>query len=179
LNWIWPTTAEVPDKATVLTARQVSENDQRRHRVREHLRNLRGTIGGKAELGGVRAVHSFAAAQLLVYLDPDPKERAAWDRTPSRVHPLVWTRGGSGKKSMVLGSTAERIVGKSEDESKELLGRLLEWPTQDRFTLRHRWRVGDLVIWDNTGMLHRACPYGEQSARLMLRTSLVGEEVVQ
>lgn len=80
---------------------------------------------------------------------------------------------------MVLGSTAEQIVGKSEDESKTLLNRLLEWSTQDRFTLRHQWRVGDLVIWDNTGMLHRACPYGEQSARLMLRTSLVGEEVVQ
>lgn len=172
----WPAFAA---KATVLMARQVSDDDTgdtefaNTYAAYEELPS-----DDKAELEGVRVVHSFAASQLLVYPDPDPKERAAWDRNPSREHPLVWTRG-SGKKSMVLGSTAERVVGRSEDESKELLTRLLEWSTQDRFTLRHKWRVGDVVIWDNTGMLHRACPYGEQSARLMLRTSLVGEEVVQ
>ncbi|TCN55964.1 alpha-ketoglutarate-dependent taurine dioxygenase [Rhodococcus sp. SMB37] len=173
------TTAEIPDKATVLMARQVSDDDTgdtefaNTYAAYEELPD-----DLKAELEGTRVVHSFAASQLLVYPDPDPKERAAWDRNPSREHPLVWTRG-SGKKSMVLGSTAERVVGRSEDESKDLLTRLLDWSTQDRFTLRHKWRVGDVVIWDNTGMLHRACPYGEQSARLMLRTSLVGEEVVQ
>jgi alpha-ketoglutarate-dependent taurine dioxygenase len=44
--------------------------------------------------------------------------------------------------------------------------------------VRHRWRRGDLVIWDNTGVLHRALPYGAASRRLMHRTTLVGEEAV-
>ena len=45
------------------------------------------------------------------------------------------------------------------EEGRALLDRLLEWATQPQFTLRHQWRRGDLVIWDNTGMLHRALPY--------------------
>lgn len=173
------TTAAVPDKATLLTARQVSDDDSgdtefaNTYAAYEEL-----TDAEKAEVDGLRVEHSFAASQLLVYPDPDPRERAAWDRNPSREHPLVWTRN-TGRKSMLLGSTAGRVVDKAEVEGKALLDRMLEWATQPRFVLRHRWRVGDLVIWDNTGMLHRARPYGEQSARLMLRTSLTGEEAVK
>jgi alpha-ketoglutarate-dependent taurine dioxygenase len=50
--------------------------------------------------------------------------------------------------------------------------------TQPQFVLRHRWRVGDLVVWDNTGMLHRAIPYELTSRRLMHRTTLVGDEAI-
>ena len=125
----------------------------------------------------MRVVHSFAASQLHVYPDPTPEERAAWDRNPAREHPLVWTRR-SGRKSLLVGSTAGEVVGMSAEEGRALLDRLLDWATQPRFVLRHQWRRGDLVIWDNTGMLHRALPYGESSARLMHRTSLAGQEAV-
>jgi alpha-ketoglutarate-dependent taurine dioxygenase len=172
------TTAAVPDKATLLTARQIAADDTgdtefaNTYAAYEALPEAE-----KAELEQLRVVHSFAASQLLVYPDPSPKERAAWDRNPSREHPLVWTRR-SGRRSMVLGSTAGAVVGRTGAEGRALLDRLLEWATQPRFVLRHRWRVGDLVIWDNTGMLHRARPYGEHSARLMHRTSLAGAEAV-
>jgi alpha-ketoglutarate-dependent taurine dioxygenase len=59
-----------------------------------------------------------------------------------------------------------------------LLDHLLEWSTQPQFVLRHHWRRGDLVIWDNTGMLHRALPFESTSQRLLHRTTLVGEEAV-
>ncbi|WP_019927628.1 TauD/TfdA family dioxygenase [Nocardia sp. BMG111209] len=172
------TTAAVPDKATLLTARQIADDDTgdtefaNTYAAYESL-----PAAERAELEELRVVHSFAASQLLVYPDPSPKERAAWDRNPSREHPLVWTRR-SGRRSMVLGSTAAEVVGRSREEGRALLDRLLDWATQPRFVLRHSWRVGDLVIWDNTGMLHRARPYGEHSARLMHRTSLAGEEAV-
>ena len=131
----------------------------------------------KAELDDVRVVHSFAAAQLHMTPEPSDKERAAWDRVPSKEHPLVWTRR-NGRKSLLIGSTADRIVGLSDEESRALLERLLEWSTQPRFVLRHHWHPGDLVIWDNTGLLHRAIPYEQTSPRLMHRTTLVGEEAV-
>lgn len=172
------TTAAVPDKATLLTARQIADGDTgdtefaNTYAAYEALSDQ-----DKADLDSVRAVHSFAAAQLLVYPDPSPKERAAWDRNPAREHPLVWTRR-SGRKSLLLGSTAGEVVGRSHEEGRALLDRLLAWATEPRFVLRHRWRVGDLVIWDNTGMLHRARPYGEHSARMMHRTSLAGAESV-
>ena len=65
-----------------------------------------------------------------------------------------------------------------EDESRALLDHLLEWVTQPRFVLRHHWRLGDLVVWDNTGLLHPAIPYEATSRRLLHRTTLVGEEAI-
>ena len=109
--------------------------------------------------------------------EPTEKQRAAWDQVPSRVHPLVWRRR-NGRRSLLIGSTAGRIVDLPEDESRALLDHLLEWVTQPRFVLRHHWRPGDLVVWDNTGLLHRAIPYEATSHRLLHRTTLVGEEAI-
>jgi alpha-ketoglutarate-dependent taurine dioxygenase len=92
-------------------------------------------------------------------------------------HPLVW-RHASGRRSLVLGATAERIVGMSAAEGRALLDRLLEWATQPRFVYRHHWQVGDLVIWDNRGTMHRALPYSPTSNRVMHRTTLVGDEAI-
>jgi alpha-ketoglutarate-dependent taurine dioxygenase len=61
-------------------------------------------------------------------------------------------------------------------ESRALLDRLLEWTTQERFRYTHDWRVGDLVVWDNTGMPHRALPYSADSQRTLQRTTVVGDE---
>ena len=172
------TTEQVPNKATLLTARRISDDgggDTEFANTFAAYEALPGTE--RTELDGVRVVHSFAAAQLLVTPAPSPKERAAWDRNPAREHPLVWTRR-SGRRSLLIGATAGEVVGRPAAGGRELLDRLLGWATQPQFTLRHRWHQGDLVIWDNTGMLHRALPYGLRSSRLMHRTSLLGEEAV-
>ncbi|RBM21886.1 taurine catabolism dioxygenase TauD [Prauserella sp. PE36] len=172
------TTDEVPNKATVLTARQVSDDGGGDTEFANTFAAFEALPAAeKAELEGLRVVHSFAASQLLVQPNPSPKERAAWDRNPVREHPLVWTRR-NGRKSLLVGATAGELVGREPGEGKALLDRLLTWATQPRFVLRHRWRPGDLVVWDNTGMLHRALPYSATSARLMHRTSLAGEEKV-
>ncbi|NEB02768.1 TauD/TfdA family dioxygenase [Streptomyces sp. SID13726] len=172
------TTSEIPDRATLLTARQISdEGDGDTEFANTFAAYEALTDDEKRELEGVRVVHSFTASQLLVTPDPSPKERAAWDRNPAREHPLVWTRAG-GRKSLLIGATAGEVVGRPADAGRAFLDGLLERATRPEFTLRHRWRQGDLVIWDNTGMLHRALPYGKASSRLMHRTSLAGEEAV-
>jgi alpha-ketoglutarate-dependent taurine dioxygenase len=61
-------------------------------------------------------------------------------------------------------------------QSIDLLTRLRDWATQPQFVYRHKWTIGDLVMWDNTGTLHRAMPYPWDSGRLMHRTALAGEE---
>jgi alpha-ketoglutarate-dependent taurine dioxygenase len=61
-------------------------------------------------------------------------------------------------------------------ESDALLAELLAWVTQPQFVYRHDWSVGDMLIWNNTGVLHRAEPYALDSGRLMHRTTLMGEE---
>lgn len=172
------TTDEVPNKATLLTARHVTDDGSGDTEFANTYAAYDAlATDEKAALRGVRVVHSFAASQLLVYPEPSAAERAAWDRVPSREHPLVWARR-NGRRSLLIGATAGEVVGSPAEEGRALLDRLLGWATQPQFTIRHRWRRGDLVIWDNTGMLHRAQPYGELSSRLMHRTSLNGDEAV-
>jgi alpha-ketoglutarate-dependent taurine dioxygenase len=55
----------------------------------------------------------------------------------------------------------------------------LERATKPEFVYSHSWAIGDLVIWDNRGVLHRAEPYGEDSGREMHRVSLLGDEPFQ
>ncbi|MGV0738388.1 TauD/TfdA family dioxygenase [Mycobacterium syngnathidarum] len=133
----------------------------------------------KAEIEGLRAMHS--AWNTMFYYDPEPSAKALRRMMAigDRELPLVWTHQ-SGRKSLVLGATARHIVDADGPidfrKSAELLVRLRDWATQPEFTYRHKWTVGDLVIWDNTGTMHRATPYGPMSGRLLQRTKLAGEE---
>jgi alpha-ketoglutarate-dependent taurine dioxygenase len=170
-------TQEVPQKATLLSAREVDPAGGDTEFATTFAAYEALSEAEKAELEGLRVVHSFAAAQGRANPDPTDEERASWDRVPTRVHPLVWSRR-DGRRSLLLGATADHVVGRPLEEGRALLERLLDWSTQPRFVLRHHWQKGDLVIWDNTGMLHRALPFEPTSRRLLHRTTLVGEEAV-
>lgn len=85
----------------------------------------------------------------------------------------------SGRKSLLLGATADYVIGLPVEESRALLARLRDWATQPQYIYRHEWQRGDLLIWDNTGTMHRALPYAVDSGRLMHRTVLAGEEPLQ
>jgi alpha-ketoglutarate-dependent taurine dioxygenase len=131
----------------------------------------------KAEIESLRVMHS--AWNTLFYYDPEPdiatlkQMQAIGDREL----PLVWSHS-SGRKSLVLGATARHIIDMDFRKSIELLVRLRDWATQPQFVYRHVWSVGDVVIWDNTGTMHRATPYNPTSGRLLQRTKLAGEEPV-
>ncbi len=129
----------------------------------------------KQQIEALRVVHSAWAS--LFYYDPEPS--LAMTRQMMAIGeqelPLVW-KHRSGRKSLVLGCTAHHVVGMSAMESTQLLVRLREWATQPQFTYRHKWTVGDLVMWDNTGTMHRATPYDPAAGRLLHRTKLQGEE---
>ena len=126
----------------------------------------------------LRVVHSFEAAQRLVNPDPSPKELEMWRQRPAKTHPLVW-RHRSGRRSLVLGATASHVEGMELDAGRALLAELLAWSTTPDRVYRHEWDVGDLVIWDNRGVLHRALPYDAASPRDMHRTTIAGDEPIQ
>jgi len=170
-------TQDVPQKGTLLTAREVDDAGGDTEFASTYAAYAALPDDEKAELETLRVVHGFAAAQALANPDASEEERTSWDRIPTRVHPLVWTHR-TGRKSLLLGATAAEVVGWPAEQGRALLDRLLEWSTQPEFVLRHHWHRGDLVIWDNTGMLHRALPFEPTSLRLMHRTTLVGEEAV-
>lgn len=129
----------------------------------------------KDRIADLKVVHSFETSMMRAEIEPTEAHVAYWKSIPTKVHKLVWTHEG-GRKSLVIGCHASHIVGMDRAESDALLSELMEWVTQPRFTYRHEWSVGDLLIWDNTGVLHRAEPYSLESGRVMDRTTLMGEE---
>ena len=130
----------------------------------------------REKLKDLKVVHSFEQAQKMVVPQPTLAELEGWRamRSP-KVQPLVWTHR-DGRQSLVLGGTAARVQGMDVEDGVLLLTRLLDWATQDRFVYRHKWTLGDLVVWDNTGTMHRVDPYDFDSGRLLYRTTLEGEE---
>lgn len=132
----------------------------------------------KKALEGLKAIHSVKASlsPILDVISPEDYERVTTIGV-LKEQPLVWTHQ-SGRKSLVVGTTADHIVGRSIPAGRALLVRLQEWAAQPDFSLRHKWQVGDFVIWDNTGAMHRALPYDESTGRMMHRTSIVGTEAV-
>jgi alpha-ketoglutarate-dependent taurine dioxygenase len=131
----------------------------------------------KQQIAGLQAVHSHAAAAMSLEPEPSHERFREWLTVKSNSLPLVWTHR-SGRKSLVIGNTAAGIVGMDPLEGMELLVWLRDWATQERFRCSHEWTVGDMVMWDNTGTLHRVTPYAPDSGRLMLRTKLTGEEPI-
>ncbi|MBS0517384.1 MAG: TauD/TfdA family dioxygenase [Proteobacteria bacterium] len=100
-------------------------------------------------------------------------------RTPGAVHPLVRLHPVTGRKALFLGRRPGAYVhGLAVADSEALLDALWAHATQDRFTWYQKWRVGDLVMWDNRCVMHRRDPFDEDRRRLMHRTQIVGEPVL-
>lgn len=107
----------------------------------------------KRAIAGLRVVHSWEASRRHLGLTPVEEETR---ERPPVVHPLVRTHPDTGEKALYLGNHASHVVGMPEAEGSALLDRLLAHATEPRFVYSHRWRAGDLVIWDNRCLLHRA-----------------------
>jgi alpha-ketoglutarate-dependent taurine dioxygenase len=171
-------TDDVPIMATVLSAHAVAESGGETEFASTYAAYDMLAAAEKDRVLALRVVHTFEASQRLVNDNPSPEELAMWRRRPPKEHPLVWTHR-SGRRSLVLGATAASVVGMDADEGTILLDDLLARATVAERVYRHEWAVGDLVIWDNRGVLHRALPYAPTSPRDMHRTTLHGDEPIQ
>jgi alpha-ketoglutarate-dependent taurine dioxygenase len=173
-----PTGDEYPQKATVLSAKQVAERGGETEFASSYAAYDAFSDEEKERFSALRVVHSLEASQSRVHPNPSPETLARWRSRPTHEHPLVWTHR-SGRKSLVLGASAHYVVGMDRDEGEALLAELLDRATTPERVYRHAWSVGDTVIWDNRGVLHRAAPYDENSPREMLRTTVLGDEPIQ
>jgi len=169
---------DVPTKATTLSAKAVSDTGGETEFASTYAAYDDLTDEEKARVEGLRVLHTFEASQRLVHPDPTPEELARWRERPDKEHPLVWCHR-SGRRSLVIGVTADHVLGMDLDEGRALLADLLARATTPERVYRHEWSVGDLVIWDNTGVMHRVEPYAASSAREMHRTTMRGDEPIQ
>jgi alpha-ketoglutarate-dependent taurine dioxygenase len=146
-----------PQMATVLSAVEVAERGGETEFASSYAAYGALTDEEKERLGSLRVVHSLEASQRRDTPNPSPEMLARWRARPTHEHPLVWTHR-SGRRSLVLGASADYIVGIDPDEGRGLLAELLDRATEADKVYSHNWSVGDTIIWDNRGVLHRAAP---------------------
>lgn len=168
---------DMPNFAALLNAQKLSDEGGDTYFANTYTAYDDLTAEEKARFANLRVVHSFETSQRYVNPEPGSELLARWQGFSPKAHPLVWTHR-SGRKSLVLGSTADHIEEMDPAESRLLLARLREHATRPENVYVHKWRLGDLVIWDNTGTMHRVDPYPVESGRLMFRTTIDGEEMI-
>lgn len=168
---------QVPAKATMLTARTLADDGGDTLICNTYAAYDDLPADKKAALEGVKVRHALEASQRMVHPQPSLRELERWRTRPSQTHPLVWHHQ-HGRASLLLGATCFYVHDMSVEDGNHLLCELEDWATQDKYVYRHKWKVGDFLLWDNTGTMHRADTYALDSKRLMSRTTLHGEEPV-
>jgi alpha-ketoglutarate-dependent 2,4-dichlorophenoxyacetate dioxygenase len=127
----------------------------------------------KAMVEGLVCEHSLIYSRAAIgFTDLTPEEVAAFKpvrQTLVRTHPVT------GRKSLFLASHAGAIVGWTVPEARMFLHELTEHATQREFVYRHKWRVGDLVMWDNRQTMHRGRRFDRDEVRDVRRTTLAGD----
>ena len=94
---------------------------------------------------------------------------------PAVAHPVVRTIAESGRRALYIGNHATHILGWPRAEGEHFLDELNGFAAQPRFIYTHRWRPGDLVIWDNRCTIHRATPYDIFKYKRDLRRTTINE----
>jgi len=127
----------------------------------------------RQKIAGLYAEHSLVHSRSLV--DPRALTEEMRNELPPATQPLTRINPVNGKRSVFVGSHASHILGWPLEEGRALLKELNAFVTQPRFVYSHAWRTGDLIIWDNRCVLHRATAYDAQKyKRVMLRTTVEG-----
>jgi taurine dioxygenase len=130
----------------------------------------------KDRLAGLKAIHRYSARRRVAD-SPRPKlTQEQLDETPDIAHPIVRTHPYTGRRSLYV--TAGECVGIEGMPDAEAIGLIAELDThcvRPEFLYRHKWQVGDLLMWDNTSSMHLAiCDYALPERRLMHRTTVIG-----
>lgn len=129
------------------------------------------------QLDGLVVQHSFAALREYRNIPTTEAERAMY---PDVFHPLVRRHPKDGRKALwVSTGTVRGIVGMPNPQGLDLLKELVAFATQDRFVYSHKWRVGDVLVWDNRCTLHRGTPFDRDKYIRHVRRTWVRGEIPQ
>ena len=174
-----PLGEECPQKATVLSALQVAEWGGETEFANSYAAYDALTDEEKDRFGSLRVVHSLEASQRRVHPDPSPEHVSALaisahPRTSIGVDASQWAAS-----HWCWGPPPTTWSAWISMRAAHCSTELLERATVRDKVYSHTWSVGDTVVWDNRGVLHRAAPYDPDSAREMLRTTVLGDEPIQ
>jgi alpha-ketoglutarate-dependent 2,4-dichlorophenoxyacetate dioxygenase len=172
-NQLWHTDStfkRVPALASVLSARIIPAEGGETEYVSTRLAFERLDPALRRRLENSFAWHDYAHSRGQIAPDlASPEERAA---LPPQCWRMVWKNPVNGRSALFIASHAYAIEGVEKDEGLELLGELMAAATTPGTSYVHRWRAGDVVMWDNRATMHRGRPWPAHEARLMVRTTI-------
>jgi alpha-ketoglutarate-dependent 2,4-dichlorophenoxyacetate dioxygenase len=175
-NQLWHTDSSfkhVPAKCSLLSAREIPPEGGE-----TEFADMRAAYDAlpedmKRRLDGLVAEHSiFHSRRRLGFAEFN--EEIARELPPVR-QLIVRRHPGSGRMGLYLASHASHVIGWPEEEGRRLIDELVEFATQPQFVFRHRWRVGDLVMWDDRCTMHRGRPYDEAKYRRDMHRTTVSD----
>ena len=172
-NYLWhsdSTFKAIPSLCSVLSAREVPPKGGATEFASTRAAYESLTEEQQAELGALEVEHDFAHSRSLVGFYFSDEEKSHF---PPVRHMLVRTNAGNGCKSVLVGAHAKSIVGWTQDKGRALLDDLLDRAERPENQLRHQWKTGDVIVWDNQAAVHRATAYDTvRHRRLMQRTTI-------
>ena len=129
----------------------------------------------RERIGELSAYHSLYRSQAKIGYEIKPGAGYGFHTKGAPLRPLVKTHPVTGRKSLFIGRHTYRIPGLDDDEAQGLLDDLVTFACRPPRTLTHRWRPGDVVIWDNRCVLHRARPYDFNEPRTLRHVRVAGD----
>ncbi len=172
-NQLWHTDSSfksLPALTSVLSARIVPDHDGETEFVSTRLafERLDPAMQKKAANSFVWHDYGHSRGQIAPGL-ASPEERAA---LPPQCWRMVWKNPANGRSALYLASHAYAVEGMGAAEGKNLIDELMTAATAPGTSYAHKWRNGDVVMWDNRATMHRGRPWPADEARLMVRTTI-------
>jgi taurine dioxygenase len=166
---------KVTGQATIIYGEIVPEQGGETHFCDMYGAYERLDDGWKRRLEGLRAVHNLDFSRNRRHGE-DPMTQAQKQATPPVDHPIVRTHPQTGRKCIFLGDHAEYVLGMPYEEGRALIEELNALAVHPDLTYEHRWRDGQLIVWDNRCLMHRATPYDPATQRRVVRRcTILGE----
>jgi taurine dioxygenase len=165
----------VTGQATIIYGEAIPESGGETHFCDMYGAYDRLDVSWKARIADLRAVHNLDFSRTRRHGE-DPMTEAQRLETPPVDHPIVRTHPETGRRCIYLGDHAEYIVGMPYADGRALIEELNALAVQPDLTYEHRWKPGELIVWDNRCVMHRATPYDPSTqARVVRRCTVLGD----
>jgi alpha-ketoglutarate-dependent 2,4-dichlorophenoxyacetate dioxygenase len=176
-NQLWHTDSSfktTPALASVLSARTIPPAGGETEFASTRLAWQRLSPARRAQLEQAFAWHDYAHSRGKI--DPNLATSVEQSALPPVRWRLRWVNPANGRPALYIASHAFAIEGMDKAAAQALLAGLIEAATQPQFTYLHRWRAGDVVMWDNRATMHRGRPWPADQPRHMVRTTISATE---
>ena len=168
--------SRVTGQATIIYGEIVSERGGETHFADMYGAYERLDAAWKSRIANLRAVHNLDFSRTRRHGE-DPMTEAQRLAKPPVDHPIVRTHPETGRKCLYLGDHAEYVVGMPYDEGRALIEELNALAIHPDLTYEHRWKPGELIVWDNRCLMHRATAYDPFTERRVVRRCTVLGEI--